>query len=65
LFYTAIVFGLSLGWFIADLEHLNNWGPITSLKIAIVAILIIGIPGEIIAWKYGDYQIDPKAVNNP
>jgi len=60
MFYSTLIFCLSLGISIAFLEDSYNWSIVNSLIVVIPVITLIGIPLEIICWKYGNYTIDDK-----
>lgn len=58
MFYLAIIFGLLLGTSIPVLGSIYGWEVFTASAVFLSVIFVVGIPAEIIAWKYGEYILD-------
>ena len=57
LFIGAVICGFILGITIAYLAFMYNWEIIHIVLLLVIVTMIIGVPAEYIAWKYGRYEV--------
>ena len=56
-FYCAIALGLCGAGFFIILEEIYGWPEYSAFLAFIGAVLIVGIPIEIVAWQKGAYEV--------
>lgn len=59
-FYSAIAFGACGAGLAMTLEEVYGWPGLSTLLAFVGAVLVVGIPAEIIGWRKGAYLIESK-----
>lgn len=65
LFYSAIIFGIILALSVLILENIYQWEFGKAVIPALVALFAIGIPMEVIGWRYGRYEVEQPPADSP
>lgn len=56
----AIVIGLALAFMAVYLQERSGWGALPALMLALGLLLVVGIPVELLLFKYEHYRIDEE-----